>query len=523
MATRNLVFALLCATSFGCMPNDEPQTGSQTNWLRACVTNADCGSQSCQCGVCTHSCSGDSSCSDLPGSSCVAVDDPAAVALCDGSTPTAGALCLARCGTASVCEGQQSCVAGACTVSLTSSAHVAIDLQTRFQTLAGFGATLAYAEPDVVQYSAADQLYAAMFENLGLDMLRLRNRYGIVGDDNLASAATIINAASASLGYRPTVLLTSWSPPASLKANGATLCRGEQDTCTMARLPAGGFDYDAYASYWRDSVDAYTAIGAAPDYVAIQNNPDFIPPEATPGEGCKFLPTQGTVTVTVGGKDQSLEFPGYSQALKAVLSQFQGLGVMPKIIAPEASAPGPVSDFVKYLDPSNFDAIGHHLYGSIPDSPDLAQLRQLSQLGQSTGRPGFQTEMAADGLGTAELLHQTLVTEGASVYLHNALVAPTVDSGALIVIGGSEFTLQPAYHALRQYARFTNPGWVRAAADSDQSNLLASAWVSPSGAVTVVILNAGVDPFNVELGLDVSASAHSQITRTAFDGVERSH
>jgi hypothetical protein len=134
----------------------------------------------------------------------------------------------------------------------------------------------------------------------------------------------------------------------------------------------------------------------------------------------------------------------------------------------------------------------------------------------------FQTEMTADGLGTAELLHHTLVTEGASAYLHNALVAPTVDSGALIVVGGSEFTLQPAYHALRQYARFTNPGWVRTAADSDQSNLLASTWVSPTGAVTIIMVNTGVDPFNVELGLDVSTTTRSQVTRTAFDGLERS-
>ena len=517
-----VVLGLLCGTLCGCLPNDEPQSGSQTNWLRACVTDADCGSQSCQCGVCTHSCSGDSSCSDLPGSSCVAADDPAAIALCDGSMPSVGALCLALCSTAGVCEGQQACVAGACTVLTTSSAHVAINIESRYQSLAGLGSTLAYAEPDVIQYPNADELYAAMFENLGLDMLRLRNRYGYTGDDDLTSAATIINAGTASLGYRPTVILASWSPPASLKANGATVCQGEQDNCTMTRLPGGGFDYGAYAAYWLDSINAYTAIGAAPDYIAIQNNPDFIPTAADPGEGCKFLPTEGTSTVTVGGQEVSLEFPGYLQASNAVLGQFQRLGVMPKIIAPEVTTPALVGEYLGYLDISSFDAIGHHLYGSTPGSPDLAQLQQLDALSQSTGRPMFQTEMTADGLGTAELIHQTLVTEGASVYLHNALVAPTVDSGALIVVGGTNLTLQPAYHALRHYARFTNPGWVRVAADSDQSNLLALTWVSPAGAVTVIIVNTGVEPFNVELGLDVSDTAQSQVTRTVFDGVEQS-
>jgi len=519
---RSVVVALSCTAFGGCLPNDEPQTGSQTNWLRACLSDADCGSNSCQCGVCTHSCSADSSCADLPGSSCVAATDSAAIALCDGSIPSAGALCLTRCGTASVCSGQAACIAGACTATSLASAHVAIDLQTRFQTLSGLGATLAYAEPEVIQYSNANELYSAMFADLGLDTLRLRNRYGYFGDNDLASAATIVNAGTASLGHRPTVVLASWSPPGSLKSNGSTVCQGEEDSCTLVRQATGGFDYDAYAGYWRDSLDAYAAVGVVPDYVAIQNNPDFIPTAAKPLEGCKFLPTEGPLTVSVGGKERPLQFPGYAEAIRAVLGRFQGLGVVPKIIAPEASGASLVSDFVRYLDPSSFDAIGHHLYGSVPGSPDLNQLRQLHEMSQSSGRPVFQTEMAADGLGTAVLLHHTLVTEGASAYLQNAIVGPSVESGALIVVADSKLALQPAYHALRQFSRFTDPGWVRAQADSDQASLLVSTWISPKGAVTVVVVNAEVDSFDVELGLEVTSAAHSQVTRTVFDGVERS-
>ena len=44
------------------------------------------------------------------------------------------------------------------------------------------------------------------------------------------------------------------------------------------------------------------------------------------------------------------------------------------------------------------------------------------------GRPLFQTEVQADGLGTALLLHHTLVTAGAAAYLHIALVGPPVTS-----------------------------------------------------------------------------------------------
>ncbi len=515
--------ATFCVALHGCLPNDEPQTGSQTNWLRSCLVDADCGANSCTCGVCTHACSNASSCADLPGATCVASDDPALVAQCDGNASSTGSLCLVRCNTASDCVGQQACVAGVCSASSAANAHVSIDLQSRFQVLTGLGATLAYAEPEVTQFANSSGLYSAMFSELGLDTLRLRNRYGYVGDDNLSTAAAIIGAATESLGRRPAVVLASWSPPASFKANGSTTCNGELDTCTLSRLATGGFNYEAYADYWRDSLTAYAAVGVNPDFVAIQNNPDFVPKGIVPGEGCRFLPVQGMLTVTTNGKERTLEFPGFDQAIKAVSSRLRELQSSPKIIAPEASEPNLVSDYVSHLDPSTFDAIGHHLYGAVPSSPDLAEFRQLSDIGQSTGRPIFQTEMAADGLGTAVVLHHTLVTEGATAYLQNALVGPNAETGALVVLGGgSSILLEPAYHALRHYARFTDPGWVRAGASADSGSVLASSWVSPSGAVTVVVVNQNADALNVEIDTNTSAGDKSNVVRTSFDGVERS-
>ncbi len=520
------LLATLWMAPIACSPNENPQTGSQTNWLSACNTNADCENQTCHCGVCTHPCDGDSACSDLPGSSCVFATDPGVVALCGGSSPPDAALCLAHCGN-DVCAAGQICVAGICTPVPSSGVHVSVSLESRFQTLAGLGATLAYAENDVVQYPNQASLFDAMFANLGLDILRLRNRYGYTGDDDLSSAATIINGAATSLGHEPTVMLASWSPPASLKSNGATTCQGNEDTCTMTRLPAGGFDYESYATYWRDSLDAYAAVGVTPDFVGIQNNPDFVPTTADPGEACKFLPTEGTATVSTNGTTSSLEFPGYAQALQAVLTHFQGLNAAPKIIAPDTSATSFVADYVGYLDISSLAAIGHHLYGSDPTSPDVSALDQVNQLGQSIGRPVFQTEMQADGLATAMLLYQTFVTEGAVAYLHSALIGPpataTLDSGACIVVDNGSFTLQPSYHALRHYALYTDPGWVRVSADSDQPSILASAWMSPAAdALTIVLVNSGVDAQNVEVGLGTAVATDSQVTRTAFDGTERS-
>ncbi len=342
-----------------------------------------------------------------------------------------------------------------------------------------------------------------------------------------ARKAKFANAAAASLGHRPTVILTSWSPPASFKANGGTVCGGDAGNCTLTRLPTGGFDYEGYAGYWRASLDAYTTVGVTPDYVGIQNNPDFVPSSADPGEACRFLPTEGSATVSTNGTASPLAFPGYAQALNAVLNHFQGLNTPPKIIAPDASAPGFVAEYLAQVDVSLIAAIGHHLYGSVPTSPDISALQQLNQLGQSLARPVFQTEMQADGLGTAVLLHHTLVTVGAAAYLHSALIGPpattTVDSGALITLDGENFTPQPCYHALRHFAFHTDPDWIRVAADSNQQNLLASAFISPAGnALTIVLVNAGVDPVTVEIGLNSATMSNSHVTRTVFDGIERS-
>jgi hypothetical protein len=235
----------------------------------------------------------------------------------------------------------------------------------------------------------------------------------------------------------------------------------------------------------------------------------------------------GTATVTTNGVTNVLEFPGYAQAMAAVLAHLGDLAVPPKIIAPDASTPGLVADYLSNVDMARIDAIGHHLYGTSSSSTDMSIFYQLSQVGQSTGRPLFQTEVQADGLGTALLLHHTLVTEGAAAYLHIALVGPpitsTIDSGALITIDNGQFSIQPAYHALRHYALYTDPGWVRVDAAANQDNLLASAWLSPGNdALTIVLLNAGVDSLDAEIGIDQATIASSRVTRTSFDGIERS-
>jgi glucuronoarabinoxylan endo-1,4-beta-xylanase len=524
--TGAALLSMVASLATACGPDQGPQTGSQTSWVRACQIDAECGNLRCLCGACTRSCDADATCVGLPGAACVSAGDEGSIALCGGKSPPSPGLCLPRCGNDACAPGQM-CVAGACGPLPAPTVRVLVDTSIRHQVLAGFGATLAYSENDVVGHPRKVALYQAMFPSLGLDVLRLRNRYGYIGDDNLASASEIVAAAAAELGRPPMVLLTSWSPPTTLKASGSLVCQGNADTCTLAKVPGGTFDYAGYAAYWRAALDAYANAGVVPDYVGIQNNPDFVPTAAAPGEACRFLPTEGTATVSANGSFVDVQYPGFDQALTAVVDALVGLPSPAKIAAPETSGVQGVVDFAPHLDFSRVDAISHHMYGTDPTAIDVASLASLNELGRSHDRPLFQTEMQSDGFGTALSMHYALTVEGVSAYLQGVLAAPAaspvLNPGTLIALGADDFTLEDPYHAMRHYALNTDPGWIRVDAASDAGDLLASAWLSPQEeALTVVLVNAGTTDHDVALDLGARSGMTSRVTRTVFAGVERS-
>jgi O-glycosyl hydrolase len=83
-------------------------------------------------------------------------------------------------------------------------------------------------------------------------------------------------------------MLTSWSPPASLKASGKEKCHGNLD-CTLKKKKNGKFVYEEFADWWLESLKHYQEKGLTPYYISMQNEPSFIPPD---WEGCKFEPKE---------------------------------------------------------------------------------------------------------------------------------------------------------------------------------------------------------------------------------------
>ena len=58
--------------------------------------------------------------------------------------------------------------------------------------------------------------------------------------------------------------------------------------CTLAKVN-GGYNYAGFAQYWYDSLNAYAALGVRPDFISLQNEPDFTP---NGYGGCRFDPAE---------------------------------------------------------------------------------------------------------------------------------------------------------------------------------------------------------------------------------------
>jgi glucuronoarabinoxylan endo-1,4-beta-xylanase len=380
------------------------------------------------------------------------------------------------------------------------AAKVTIDPAERHQTLEGFGASVAW-HLETITGNAPAGIYQLLFPELGLDILRFRDRYARSNPDDgdLRQEVEILRRGTAALGHPPKIMLSSWAPPAALKADGHEDCHDNRD-CTLAK-DNGRFVYDEFARYWADSLRHYAELGIVPDYITIENEPSFIPPT---WEGCKFEPTE------------TADYPGFDRALVAVSGAIGQLHLArpPKMLAPEVLGIH-WGLLQKYLGPMNMnlvDGVAHHLYEKGPDQiwdwrfpgPD-SFVDEMQAAAAATRKPLYQTEFQTDddhgiegGFETAWLIHLSLVEEGVVAFLYWNLVWN--DHSGLVSINDGKVTIRDQYYAVKHYARFTDPGDVRVGARADARAIRASAFVAPSGdRLTIVVLNTGVAAADLQL------------------------
>jgi glucuronoarabinoxylan endo-1,4-beta-xylanase len=395
------------------------------------------------------------------------------------------------------------------------SGTVTLHLDQRFQTLEGFGASVAWFQ-DRISGAVPDGFYEFLFPELGLDILRFRNRFERTDalDANLKQEVTIFERATAALGHPPKLLLSSWSPPARFKASGQEKCKSNPD-CTLKK-ENGQFVYAGFADWWKRSVQHYRNLGLAPDWISIQNEPDFLPPD---WEGCKFV------------AEETEDFPGYGKALAAVHTAISSLPSPPRMLGPEVLGIhyNKVQTYLAGMDVNLVAGVAHHIYERGDDGvwdwrdpgPD-SFLEEMLGVKEATDKPTFQTEFNTDddkgidgGFETAWLIHNSLVVQGAASFLYWDLIWP--DSKGLVAMKGLTPKPRDHYYSLRHYARYTEPGYVRVGADADSTGLLASAFVAPdSSQLTVVVLNTNQRAFDLAVNASEFTSSKSEAFVTSY-------
>lgn len=361
---------------------------------------------------------------------------------------------------------------------------IEIETTQTYQTMEGFGAAVAWYNNWLADHPNKAELYDLLFRDLNLDILRLRNTYRYNPSFG-ASDVEILTGAEATLGRSLTVFMSSWSPPANLKSNGNTEGQGG----TLAK-ENGLFVYGKFADYWYDSLVAYRNLGIDPAYISIQNEPDW----TADWENCLFDPAE------------SADRPGYGIALDGVYNRLQNLTEPPGILGPETTGTGSskIQNYLAEVDLSQLAGINHHLYnGGDPANPDSFNSTFQTLKNLYYPMPLWQTEYDwAAPFETALLIHNSLVEENVSAYLHWDLIWENNTDKPLIGLEnpwneGSWTTQQgyeinDYYYYFKHYSAYIEKNFKRVAANISHQDIRASAFLSPdNNQLTVILINKG--------------------------------
>src|SRR5215469_7802233 len=366
---------------------------------------------------------------------------------------------------------------------------VTINAANTGQTIMGLGGATAFYTSWIYDHPYKQEIYTNAFAGLNLSMLRLGNWFRYTNGPDYA-AFDIVSNADMILGHPVPILMSSWSPPASMKSNGQT---GNGGTLLFTN---GSYVYTNFAQYWYDSLAAYRSNGVSPTWVGIQNEPDF----AATYDSCRFDPTEDTVNGT--------NYASYSKALDATYQLLTNLPSPPLLVAPECVGIGysDVQNYAATMNPNSFYAVAHHLYhGSTSGTPDGYNAAMLSLASVFPGKPKFMTEYYyTNMIETAWLIHDSFTVEQVSAFNFWSLIWPVGGVGLVQIENpynraswtnappgttteAHGYWLSPAYWAVKHFSYFITPGFIRVSVTNTDPNVLTSAYISSNRQRLVVV------------------------------------
>ncbi|MBN1393304.1 MAG: hypothetical protein JW947_10965 [Sedimentisphaerales bacterium] len=394
-----------------------------------------------------------------------------------------------------------------------------VDINTVYQELEGFGAAVGWHEWEIpmMPEEKREMLYDTVFNELSLDIFRIRNTYQY--DSGYMSNIAQIIAAGKQRNPSLKVMISAWSPPGNLKSNGqvqgganATLAKDANDPNNSAPY---FYVYKKYAQWWADSLEGWSSLGVVADYINIQNEPDY---DAS-WDSCRLNSTE------------SSSIAGYNKAFEAVYQElYSRMGEnMPKMLAPETAGFSGLSTYINNLiNRNHVYGYAHHLYngGGSYSYPDGYITSMTNFRTNFNDKPRLQTEFSKGGIGDvttfpeamnlAQLMHNTLVFENAAAYVYWELFW-TPPKG--LVMYSNTNVNNPVYYALKHYSAFIHPGWRRVGTSNslgDRGNVRISAYNSPDNQqISIVIINLAYSNINLMLDLNGFPMVGSEIYRTS--------
>ena len=391
------------------------------------------------------------------------------------------------------------------------AASITVDPASTAQKVVGFGAGAAYYQSWITAMSTSMQkdFYDTAFTGLNLSLLRIGN-WKQEDTTSIAADVAIVKAGKQRLGNHLKIDMSSWSAPGRLKPSGSVNgnqghSKSDKTLKKSSNDPYGKYVYSEFAHWWKTSLQSYEQMGIIPDYISLQNEPDW----PADYEETLFDPTENE------------EVAGYKQALQAVRDSLSTLANPPKIIGPEPIGIG-YSNFEKYakaLDDKNLDGYAYHLYnaGDGNDNPGTNYLnpenfrKPMTAIGKSFGsdnKPIIMTEFCTmesamreqDMLGLAHIMQVGFTGGKLNGYIAWELFWGEQNGQLIGVCPGEGWSsckeaklyINPEYHAMRHYSKFVNPGWRVVSTTSDGNDLYTVAFRSADcDSISVIAINKG--------------------------------
>lgn len=428
------------------------------------------------------------------------------------------------------------------------TANGSFSFATPNQTILGFGGAEAFYATYLDNHPNESQIMKALYDpvnGLGITFLRLQNNYYNFNGSNASTFdpdnLKVITAATAALGSTPTILMSSWTPPASLKSNNSVngcTTTDSNNNCTagfgtLAQV-GGAYNYAGFGQFWLNSLQAYAAQGVKPDYISIQNEPDF----PASYVACLFNPTEAPAQLFTSTQS----YASYGKAFDATYQAIHTAGALtsvPQMIGPESFSLYNAQSLLKEVPANELAALGHHLYNvsSYGGNPS-GQVNPMTTIAATYPTTlKFETEyFQTPGFNNAVDIQNALTVANDNVYLYWGLTWPSTlqngvatDQQGLLYIDNpfasqstwaypSGWSYNDAYYTMKHFSYFIRPGYIRYNATSTNPNESISVFQSPDHKTTViVVLNISTTATDT-LGLNLTGILYntSSVYRSSF-------